>query len=1082
MKTAILPLATVLVLVSSAAASEPRLPLQPSRTILFATDEVTWGSLDVSPDGKTILFEMLGDLYTMPVAGGTARQLTKGMAFDSQPRFSPDGHSIVFVSDRGGAENLWVARADGTQARQLSRDYWSFFTSPAWSADGRSVVVSHGKVRKGGLHYMLWSYPLDGAAPFVLAGDGESPVGPKLAQALGATMTRDGRLFFARGEGTIIRANNVSGSFPSWKIVQKIGNDEIDVIEVPGSAFRPLASPDGRWLAYGTRRDGQTQLYLRDLATGKDRLVVPRLSRDELEGYPTRDLLPGYAFTPDGEALILAFEKKIHRVGLRDGSDSVIPFNAAVAQQLGPLLNPAIRVSQTPSFRSRFAFEPRLSPDGRQIAFTTMNRIQIAEVGKGLPREVARINGEAFQPVWSPDGRWLAYVTWSATGGHVWKIDVAGTRSPERLSAHTAFYANPLWSRDGNEIFVLTTTTENRLKLRDWGRPLAGLTLIAFAADGGAERKLIDAGNRVRTRDEPDAWLQLGPLHLGPDPGRIYAHAGGGLMSVRADGSDVRIETEVTGRRSRNLEETPGSSIDIRISPDGRWLLASISRWLYIVAMPQQGMIKAINLETTPLPHLRLTDVGADSFAWEEGGRTIAWSLGSRYYRLPLSKITRGNQLLHSAPVPPATEQDLSIVARRATPVGAILLRGASVITMRGEEVFDRADLLINGNRIAAIGRSGTVKVPLSAHVVDVTGKTIIPGLIDVHAHVGPAQRNILERDNNWALLANLAFGVTTLRDPSTHGGDVVGIADLVEAGEILGPRYYSTATAIKSTHDFRSLGETTQTLRRNSDFYSSHTLKAYLLGNRRQQQWAAMASQRLGLFPTSEGGADVKGMLATISDGFGGLEHNFPITPLGKDVTEFVARSGTAWTPVLSINYGAPWAMTYFSELSAEEQYQKLQRFLPQTFLEARTAPKRKIDSAEYQFGNFAADAAQVLKDGGLVGVGGHGEVPGISTHWEMWALHADGRGLSPHDVLRAATISGARAIGVDRDLGSIEPGKLADLLILDGNPLEDLRATVRISYVMRNGELYDGQTLDRLLPTPRPLPARWWQLEPKR
>ena len=120
------------------------LQLRPTRTMTFTTQTGNWMSVDVSPDGQTIVFDLLGDLYTMPITGGRATPLTRGMAFDGQPRFSPDGKKVVFVSDRDGGWNLWTISLDKKDTVQITRGKANDYESPEWTPDGKYVIAERG--------------------------------------------------------------------------------------------------------------------------------------------------------------------------------------------------------------------------------------------------------------------------------------------------------------------------------------------------------------------------------------------------------------------------------------------------------------------------------------------------------------------------------------------------------------------------------------------------------------------------------------------------------------------------------------------------------------------------------------------------------------------------------------------------------------------------------------------------------------------------------------------------------------------------------------------------------------------------
>lgn len=406
-----------------------------------------------------------------------------------------------------------------------------------------------------------------------------------------------------------------------------------------------------------------------------------------------------------------------------------------------------------------------------------------------------------------------------------------------------------------------------------------------------------------------------------------------------------------------------------------------------------------------------------------------------------------------------------------------MVLRGARLITMNGEEVVEDGEIVVRGNRIAAIGPHGSTAVPDGATIVDVQGKTILPGFVDTHAHMYAVAWG-LHRTEPWQYYANLAYGVTSTRDPQTGTFDVLDYSDRVETGDILGPRIFSTGRAVFGNEDVRSLEDARNVLRRYSDFFKTETVKLYAVGDRRHRQWYAQAAEELKLSPTNEGDADMMLNLTHMLDGHAGEEHNLPSYPLYKDVVELMVQSGIAYTPALIVTYGGPNLQEYFTSRFDMYEEPVLRRFWPREYLEARASSSQWRRDSLYAFPMFAREAAKVASAGGRVAIGSHGQLQGIGYHFEMWGLAMGG--MTPHSILRSATIVGASAIGHSTDLGSLEVGKLADLLILDRDPLEDIRNTNSISSVMKNGRLYEAATLNEVWPRPRELStSQWWMME---
>jgi hypothetical protein len=329
-----------------------------------------------------------------------------------------------------------------------------------------------------------------------------------------------------------------------------------------------------------------------------------------------------------------------------------------------------------------------------------------------------------------------------------------------------------------------------------------------------------------------------------------------------------------------------------------------------------------------------------------------------------------------------------------------------------------------------------------------------------------------------WPFFANLAYGVTAGRDPQTGTNDMFAYQDLIEAGEIPGPRAFSTGPGVFSDNDFQSAAEAERVVARYKTYYRTNTIKSYMVGNRTQRQWVIEACRKHEVMPTTEGGLDVKLNLTHALDGFSGNEHALPVVPLFDDVVTVFAQTGITYTPTLLVAYGGPFGETDFFTTTDIHSDPKMRRFVAHAVIDkVRRSPWFHKD--EHVYPALAASAAKIARAGGHVGVGSHGEMQGIGYHWEMWAL-AKG-GMTPLEVLRSATAHGAEAIGYAQDLGSLEPGKLADLVVLSKDPLEDIHNTNSVRYVMKNGELFDGNSLDRVWPDPRPLPRLWWWDDPE-
>jgi imidazolonepropionase-like amidohydrolase/Tol biopolymer transport system component len=1060
------------------------LPLVTSRTARFTTDEGTWMSVDVSPDGSTIAFDLLGDIYTIPIAGGKATRIIGGNSVDMHPRYSPDGKSLVFVSDRNGSDATWLADADGKRIRLLTNGG----VYPVWTPDGREVVTGNRLV------------DARGGAGIPLQGIGAA-----------ASLTGDGRYIWFQAGTQAARYDRTNGTITSRTAL-------------PGGVLRPMVSKDGKRLAYFTRFEAKSALVVRDLATGREQWVVmgtqPEAFIPPPPFIPTGPLpagvtppppppppglgpLPTSAWLPDESAIVTSYGGKLWRVEVPSGKTTPIPFTADVEQSLGALVRSSHEIGD--SVFAREIREPSLSPDGRRMAFTALGKVWVMALPGGTPRRLTTAtNMVEMSPTWTPDGQSVTYATWvDAAGGDILQVSADGG-TPRNLTRAPAMYTRLNYTPDGSRlVFARAPRQAWTLIVNEAGvqpRTAAGAgTEINFelrwmAPPGGAQHSIAMVA-------DVGAFPLGGYPHFTSDTSRVFFHDGTALVSVAWDGSDRRVVL------ARAAPQTV-------LSPDGVHVLsrAGPRHHIYMFERPQVADSVTIDpMAPNPVvPMRRLTRAGGDFPSFSRDGSKAVWAHGTTLHVYEIAQgdkatadslmaaLSRGARAPAAAdsarPAPAdsarrpagadsagrwapafdATGHEIRIALAADKPSGVVVLRGARIVTMKDREIIENGDLVITGNRITAVGSRGSVTIPRGARTIDVTGKTILPGYVDVHAQMAaPSQ---VHRTVVPQYLANLAFGVTTTRDPESRTLDIFTYGDRVALGELAGPRVFATGPTVLDTG---------ATLRTNTDArtfigpyattYRTGTIRGDLTATRADRQRFLTISKELGLTAVANGAPDFRRSLSAILDGYANHLGAYEIFPLHNDVAKLIAESGLIYTPMLLGRVGNQTGMTHILATEAPHADAKARRFSTHRDLDRLTRGRLPwLVAAEYPFDLVATGAARIVANGGKIALGSNGRVQGLALHWEMWLLSQGG--LPNHDILRAATIFGAEAIGAGSQLGSIENGKLADLQVLDLNPLTNIRNTNSVRYVMKNGRLYDAMTLDQIAPVRKPMDNLWW------
>lgn len=1010
----------------------------PTSDIEFETSEGTWMAVDVSPDGQWIAFDLLGDIYTMPITGGEAKAVTSGPAYDVQPRFSPDGKKISFTSDRDGMDNLWIMDVDGKNTKQITKEKERQVNNGIWTPDGQYLI--------GRKHYRntrslgageMWLYHTGGGNGLQLTkrrnwqqDAGEPDISP------------DGRYLYwsedVTTSGFFEYNKDPHGVIYAIRQLDRQTGKTQTLISGAGGSARPQISPDGKTMAFVRRVGLKSVLFMYDMESGKQSALYDQLDHDQQEAWAVFGVYPGFSWTPDGKNIVIWAQGKIWNVEVKTKASREIPFKATVKQSITDALHFPREVAPE-KFDVKMLRWVTVSPDQKSVLYAALGKLWIRPLPNGTPKRVTRDerNLEMY-PSFSPDGKWIVYTTWhDADFGSVSKVQVDG-RGLAKLTTVKGTFSEPSFSRDGKRIVYRKTGGDG---LR--GSLYSNETGVYWIpAEGGTPSLITEGGSRPTFNKTGD---------------RIFLTGGEGektaLYSIGLKGEDRRVHL-----LSDNAQQ-------IVPSPNEEWV-ALVERFhAYIAVFPPTGQAVNIGPGTTDYPIKKLTRDAGSYLNWSMDSKRLYWSLGPELFSRDLTNtfpfVPGAADSVQEKP--DTVGVNIGFMADTDNPTGSVALVGATVITMRGDEVLQNATILIERNRIKAVGPAGSVSIPSNARRIDVSGKYIMPGMIDVHAH---GNFESWSPQSHWRFYANLAFGVTTMHDPSANTEGVFYNSEMLKAGLMTGPRLYSTGSILYGAEgSFKVIVnnfEDAMAHLRRLNAVGAFSVKSYNQPRRDQRQQIIEAARRLNMLVVPEGGSTFFWNMTHVLDGHTGVEHNLPITPLYNDVVTVIAKSKTGLTPTLIVNYAGLSGENYWYQVTNVWENKRLMTFTPADIVNSRARRRTMASEDDYSYVETSKALKRVLDAGGSVQLGAHGQLQGLGAHWELWMIQQGG--MTPLEALRSATLSGAQYLGFDKDLGSLEAGKLADLIVLEKNPLDNIRNSESIQYVMVNGRLFDAWTGDQL------------------
>lgn len=998
--------ATAMLVIASLALASAPVALHGAPTVVTVkAQEVTTPAIAASPDGQTLIVGMLGHLFELPVSGGNTTQLTFGPSYDSDPAISPDGRRIAFVSNRDGSGSNIFVLDRAT--KRVSQITRDIESSrPAWSPDGHTIAYAR--------HVPRENHPLEMIPGFADTGLRELRTVSVLdgsSSSVGGAQAIETVFYLPDGR----LAWSVRELGPGGMMGPRVQRSRIEARQADGSTAALVATQGdiGR-VARGPKGDGvyySASGAIQWLAFGADSTPVA--------GPSTRESGGRLALSADGQALFFGDAGQLWRASVPAGEPQRIAFTASIDLQPLPQVKSVARfpAATVDAASMRPVFGPTVAPDDKRMVVMAGGFLWEQPLAGGRAVRLFERNAFMRQPAYSPDGRMLAYVA-SENGKRTLEVyDFASKQAKTLFTVGGAEWPLfPSWSPDGQRIVFQHS--------RSLGQPAP---IIVVNVSNAAQHEVAKAVGSWQAR--PHFSVDGRAIYFTSRPNKIAA-----LYRI-AMAPDAKAEALTDF--ARHVHEG-------LVSPDGKWFAQRRNSEIWVAPMGAAPV--------TDGQLRRFSSAGGRSFSFTPNSSAIVYSAGSRIYRQPLSSGR-------------STQMSARIEVRPTRPAPLLVSR-IHVLDLAAGKFTDEQSIFIEDGRIRWIGTEQGRRLPPDVVRLDGRGRFAIPGLFDAHVHSAWFDQQTSED-------AFIAFGVTSVRDTGSALGLMTALDDRSNLTALPAPRFFYSGEIMEGMMPlwgdaFYTIGSEQEARAevRNLKASGADFVKIYPSLPWYLQGVVADEAHRVGL-PIVGHGLALEEIVRRVTWGSTSIEHSQAVTRVYEDVHNMLAATHTPADLTLSVGGGDLMA-------ASDPQWQtnwRVLEYVPQESRPQRAAASQTraqlLEKSKDRLDRIAkAHARGTTMAAGTDALMG-GVYFGLSLHWEI-AQFVDA-GIPAIDVLRMTTQGGADLVGASQDLGSLTPGKLGDVVLLDSNPLENIRNTQDIWQVIKGGQVYDPTKLRTGTQTPQ-------------